>query len=174
MQHLTTEQLTDYMHGALLPEEDARTYAHLESCAQCRSAYDAEAALTEFVRAQAAAEERELPPTLKAAIWEQIRAAQPSPASRLLAWLRPAISVPIAAAIALALYFGPGLLHERSSVPAIDAAFYLQDHAALNSTIPFSDHMGANPAALYDQQAIATNETAVKVSPPTYTADAGQ
>lgn len=169
-QHLTNETLIDYMHGALTPQEDAAVYAHMETCDVCRSEYDAEVTLSEMLRAQAQREERELPPMLKAELWQRIREEQPSPASRFLGWFRPAFAVPIAAAIALGVYFGVGGFSQGA--PSIEAAYYLQDHAALNSTIPFNDHGSASPVDL-ENGAANTQQVAVKVeSAATYTADA--
>lgn len=170
MKHLRYDDLTDYLHAALPPERDAEIYAHLEQCAPCRSAYDAEVSLTEALRAHAGAEERELPGAVKAEIWNRIRAAQPSPLARFGALWRPAIAVPVAAAIALAAYFGTTYVGPHGA-PSIAAAYYLQDHAALGSTVPFSDRT-LNPVDLENESAAATQQTAVRVDVPAYTADA--
>ncbi len=171
-QHLTNEELLDYLHGALTPQQDAAAYAHMETCSQCRSDYDAEARIGEMLRGHARASERELPATLKAEIWSRIRDSQPSAASRLLGWLRPAIAIPVAAAIALAAYFGTTM--SNPGAPAIEAAYYLQDHAALNSTIPFNDHGSLTPVDMETAAASGTHETAVNVQAASYTADANQ
>lgn len=171
MLHLTTEQLIDYIHDALEPGEDAYVHAHLDDCAQCRDEYTAEVALSELLRKQAEIEEREMPSSIKAAVWEQIRNAKPSPLQRFLAVFRPVIAVPVAAAIILAAYFG---LHSQQGVaPTIDAAYLLQDHAAMNSTVPFDDRTGANPATLDGEYASSNDEAAVVV-PTVYTADASR
>jgi predicted anti-sigma-YlaC factor YlaD len=170
-QHLTNEKLIDYMHGALTPQEDAAVYAHMETCGLCRAEYDAETTLSEMLREQARRDERELPPTLKAEIWQRIREAEPTTASRLFGWFRP-VFVPIAAAIALAAYFGTSLIAPHGA-PMIEAAYYLQDHAALNNTIPFSDHGTATPVNL-ETAAITNQQTAVNVEAATYTADANR
>jgi anti-sigma factor RsiW len=172
MTHLTNEQLIDYMHGGLTPQQDAAVYEHMESCNQCRAEYDAELALSDLLRAQAVREELELPATLKAEIWSRIRAAQPSPWNRFVASFRPAVAVPLAAAIALAAYFGTSYLGPRGA-PSIEAAYYLQDHAALNSTVPFSDH-AVNPVDLEDAAAVDNQQSSVPVQPAVYTADASQ
>ena len=171
MMHLTNEQLIDYLHGALTPEQDADVYEHIESCGQCRAEYDAELALTDILRAHAASEEQELPATLKAEIWSRIRAAEPSIWSRITAWVRPSVAVPVAAAIALAAYFGTSYLGPQGA-PSIEAAYYLQDHAALNGTVPFSDQ-SVNPVEMQNS-AIDNQQSAVQVEPATYTADASQ
>lgn len=171
MQHLTSEKLIDYMHGALKPQEDAAVYAHLETCPECRKEYDAEAALTEMLRAHAVREEREFPATLKAEIWSRVRTADPSPWSRLAGWFKPAFAIPAAAALAIAAYFGTAYLGPHGA-PAIEAAYYLRDHAALNSTVPFNDRGSVNPVDL-EASATGTNqEIAVSVQAASYTADA--
>ncbi|MBV9270402.1 MAG: zf-HC2 domain-containing protein [Candidatus Eremiobacteraeota bacterium] len=163
-QHLTTGQLIDYVHSALSPAEDAFVYAHLETCQACRAEYEAETAVGEMLRAQARAEERELPSTVKAAIWNKIRSAQPTTAERLRAWFRPAFALPVAAALVIAAYFGSASLH-RGIAPAIEAAYYLQDHDAMNGTVPFGDRTGANPAVLQNENSVFADETAVTVQP---------
>jgi predicted anti-sigma-YlaC factor YlaD len=170
MIHLTQEQLIDYVHGALSPQIDAAIYEHLEACDQCRFEYDAELALTDLIRTHAAGEERELPPTLKAEIWSRIRSARPSPWSRLVERLRLSVAVPVAAAVAIAAYFGVTYLGPQGA-PSIEAAYYLQDHAALNSTIPFSDR-AAMPVNLDNSAVLDNQQSAVNVQPATYTADA--
>lgn len=170
-QHLTNEQLLDYMHGALAPQKDAAVYAHMETCEPCRAQYDTEVRLSELLRAHARREEREMPATLKAEIWSRIREAQPSAAHRLFGWLRPSIAVPIAAAIALGAYFGPSIVGSGGP-PAIEASYYLQDHAALNSTIPFNDHGTVTPVDMETAARIDTQQTAVNIEAASYTADA--
>ncbi|HZZ64583.1 MAG TPA: zf-HC2 domain-containing protein [Candidatus Baltobacteraceae bacterium] len=174
MQHIDNETLIDYMHGALPPQADAAVYAHMETCAQCREQFEAEAALTEMLHSYAAATERDFPSTLKAEIWSRVRSAQPSFWSRVRDNLRPAVFVPVAAALALAAYFGSTLLSPHAP-PSIEAAYYLQDHAALNTTVPFSDRNSSTPVDLQNGAMIApSEETAVNVQPASYTADAGQ
>ena len=171
MQHPTTEQLIDYMHSALSPESDAFVYAHLEDCALCRSAHAAEVRLTEMLRGQAALEELELPPMLKASIWQAVRQAEPGTAQRLRAWLRPAYAIPVAAALLFGAFFAPMYLHSRSNEPtSIDAAYYLLDHAAMNSTIPFGDHSGASSSEF--EMSSTVDQTAVNSVPVVYTTDA--
>ena len=174
-QHLTAEQLVDYLHNALSPGEDASIHAHLDDCARCRDEYAAEVSLTESLRKQALLEEREMPGAVKAAIWSEIRSARPSPMSRLAAFWRPAVALPLAAALALAVYFGPGMLNRQTAVgPSIEAAYYLQDHAALNNTVPFGDRTGANPAALENPSPAFADQTTVNAQPARYMADASR
>ncbi|MDQ2680574.1 MAG: zf-HC2 domain-containing protein [Candidatus Eremiobacteraeota bacterium] len=170
MQHLSNTELIDYIHGQLAPAQDALVHTHLDACAPCRDEYAAEIALGEMLRNQAALEERELPPMLKAQIWAKVRAERPSALQRMGAFLRPAYALPIAAVVVLLAFFGPGYLHQQQpAAPSIDAAYYLQDHAAMNSTVPFGDQNGAAPAAL-EETAAHTDETAVNGT--FYTADA--
>lgn len=171
MQHLTNDILLDYVHGELTPADDAAAYAHIEACQACRSEYESEVALGEMLRANAALEERELPPAVKAAIWERVRAGKSSAWSRAFSWWRPAVAVPAAAVLAVAAYFGASYLGPHGA-PSIEASYYLQDHAAMNSTIPFSDHTSANPVDLEQAAAIDTQQTAVNVQAASYTADA--
>lgn len=172
MQHLTNDNLIDYVHNALPPEADAAAHAHIDACAACRDEYTAEVALTEALRAHARAEERELPSMVKAAIWSAIRDARPTWRQHLTAWLRPAIALPVAALLAAALYFGPALRPGHTTpAPAIEAAYYLQDHASMNATVPFGERAGATSGALENQSAVYADETAVNVGPAVYTAD---
>ena len=169
MQHLTNDILLDYIHGELPPSRDAEVYAHIDSCPACRSEYEAEVAIGEVLRSNAALQERELPSSVKAEIWQRVRAAKPSPWSRFAGWFRPAVAIPAAAAIALAAYFGTAYVGPHGA-PSIEASYYLQDHAAMNSTIPFSDHTSANPAALETAAQVDTQQTAVNVQAASYTA----
>lgn len=171
MTHLTIEELIDYMHGELAPAQDATVYEHMESCTECRAAYDAELSLTEMLRAHARDEERELPATLKAEIWSRVRSAQPSVWSRLREWFRPAVAVPVAAVIALAAYFGTSYLGPQGA-PSIEAGYYLQDHAAMNGTVPFNDR-SVEPSDLINASAVDNQQAAVIVQPDVYTADVG-
>ena len=136
--HLSSDQLIDFVHGELPPEADARAHAHLASCSLCRSAYDAEIALGEALRASPLGQELEFPSSIKAAVWEQIRNSPPSLASRLTAWLRPALAVPALAVVALGLWIA-GPLGHRGVAPTIDATYYLRAHAAQTSGSPLSD-----------------------------------
>jgi predicted anti-sigma-YlaC factor YlaD len=167
-EHLNNQILIDYMHAGLDTEADARAYAHLEACRGCRAEYDAELALSDLLRTYAASNTRELPSAVKAEVWERIRAARPSPWGNWANWLRPAVSLPVAAALALAAYFGTAYLAPHGTAP-IDAAYYLQDHAAMDSTVPFNDRVTASAADLESATPKAPDTVAVTAS---YTADA--
>jgi anti-sigma factor RsiW len=134
--HLTVEQLVDYLHGELPPQEDAAAHAHLAGCPDCSEARDAEASLSELLRAHARSEERELPAGVVARIWDAVdNARAPSLWARLFTAMRPAVALPAAVALALALYFARTLPH---GTPKIDAAYYVENHAALTATTPFA------------------------------------
>jgi hypothetical protein len=137
--HLQTQTLTDYVHGALSPAQDALAYAHVRECTDCRAELELERSLTDLLRTGAAREELEFPSLIKAAVWQTIRDAKPSPLARLTAYLRPAIAVPVAsAAVVAALLLGP--LHLGSSpLPTIDATFYFDEHAAQQAPNPLAD-----------------------------------
>ncbi len=173
MQHPTNDILLDYVHGELSPADDASVYTHIESCEPCRLEYEAEIALGEMLRAQAARDERDLPSSVKAEIWQRVRAGKAAIWTRGLSWLRPAVAVPLAAAIAVAAYFGTTYLGPHGA-PAIEASYYLQDHADMNSTVPFSDHTSANPVDLENAATVDTHQIAVNVDAQaaSYTADA--
>ncbi len=143
-QHLTTDTLIDFLHGELASQDDARVHVHLAECQACRSAYELEALLGEKLRAAAAAEEREMPSLVAAAVWQRIREAQPGPFARLAAWLRPIVAFPVAAAILLGAFFASPLAHP-SNAPKIDATYYLRAHAAQAGLSPLSDHAGPQP-----------------------------
>ena len=169
MMHLTNEELIDYMHGELAPQQDAAVYEHMESCEACRAEYDAELAMTEMLRTHAREDERELPPAVKAEIWQRIRNARPSLWNRAASWVRPAVAIPVAAVIALAAYFGASYMGPQG-VPAIEAGYYLQDHAALNGTVPFNDR-SVTPTDLMNAAPVDNQQAAVAVPPVEYTAD---
>ena len=127
--HLTTESLIDYIHGELSETEDAATHAHLQVCAQCRLEHDREANLSERLR-RVAAEQFDLPPMVKARIWQAVRTEPDSPWSRVLGFLRPAIVVPVAAALVAGMYFVTPLSHRGPAPRTVDATYYLEQHAA--------------------------------------------
>ena len=173
MQHLTHDQLIDYIHGALKPADDATVLGHLETCIPCADEYATEVRLSEMLREQAALEEREMPSMIKANVWQLIREAQPSYGARLRAWLRPVYLVPAAAVIAVAAYFGPAYLSHREAPVLIDAAYYLQDHAAMNGSLPFGDRSEAAPAE-FQANTVAANQPAAVAIPVAYTANGPQ
>ncbi len=171
MKHLTEIQLTDYLHHALAPEDDAAVYAHVQTCPECAAALREETALTEALKRFAAAEERDLPQGVQATIWSRVEelSAPRAFADRLRAWLRPAIALPVAAVIVLGLLLAPQFTHGPTQT--IDAAYYLDAHAAVNGTIPFGDASETVPTSLTGSGE-QIDAKAVAVDPVTLTADA--
>lgn len=139
-EHVTTEQLIDYLHGELAPGDDAHILQHLEHCGACAAAYDEQARVTEALRAYARASERELPQGVVNRIWDQIEREERSPSwgARIAAFWRPAVAVPVAAVLVVGAFFGFTATH-HAAVTTIDASYYLQDHAAITGTVPFSE-----------------------------------
>jgi anti-sigma factor RsiW len=168
VQHPSTEQIIDYLHRELTPEEDAAMLVHFDSCEECAAAYEEQARLSESLRAYANATERELPQGVVARIWDAIeeQQARPSIAQQIAAFFRPAVAVPLAAVLVVGAYFGYTATHRTAATTTIDAAYYLRDHASLNSTLPFGES-SAEPASLRgdestsDQQWIASTGTDV-------------
>ena len=171
--HPTQNQLIDYIHRELSPADDASILMHIEACEACRLQYDVEAQLSEALRDHARATERELPAGVINRIWAAVDApAQPTWAERLAAILRPAVAVPIAAVVALAIYFGAGANHGAPAT-TIDAAYYLDDHAELTRTVPFGEGT-AVPAQLRNDQIGGAAQTVAAVSTVIRTADAAR
>ena len=170
-QHLTDEQLIDYLHREANPAADAKILAHLEACGDCRAHYEAEAELSEVLRGYARETERELPQGVVARIWDAVDRAE-APVSireRLTAFVRPAVAVPVAAMLVVAVYFGLNT-HRGDAAPSINAAYYLDDHAALNTTVPFSE--GAAIPASLEHDETGSDQRWVAVNASMTTADA--
>lgn len=143
-EHPTAEQLNDYVHGELPEQQDAHVHAHLSVCAPCSEAHEMEARLGEVLREHARATERELPLGFAQCI---VEAAIASDAPATPWWesvarlLRPAIAIPAVAAIALAVYLSIVAANQGSVETAtIDAATYLDNHAALATDMPFAEN----------------------------------
>jgi len=168
-EHITTEELIDYLHHALAPEDDARVYAHIAACAPCSAVYEQETALSEALREHAQLQERDLPAGVSAAIWDAIALPQPTFADRIRTWLQPMVLIPIAAVVLLALLLLPQLAHiivptqtasiQSNHAPAIDAAYYLQDHVSTNRTVPFADTTAMVSSSLTTPIAVTADET---------------
>jgi len=137
--HYDLDTLDDYLRGELDATRDANVHAHLEACKPCRAAYDEAASVRDWIRAAAAAEEREFPALVKAHVWETIRSAPPSRLAWLRSGWRPWLAVPVAAALALAVYVEvPGI---HGAPPAgIAAADLFIEHAAQMADNPLADH----------------------------------
>jgi anti-sigma factor RsiW len=139
--HVSPETIMDYLHRELALEEDASVHTHLSACAACKAEYDAQASLTEVVRAHARLEERDLPPRVVAAVRDRLEHMRATPAwfMQLAAALRPIIAVPVAAALVLAAAIGFTSVRLNAHGPTVTAAYYLDDHAALASRVlPFA------------------------------------
>jgi anti-sigma factor RsiW len=139
--HVTPDALSDYLRGELAPAEDALAFAHLSACPACRLDLERETALTDYLRRAAARETFELPAEVKAAVRQQLRDARARPFPSLLAALRPAFALPIAAAILIGTLTFPSVMRTiQHGRPTIDAAFYLDAAAAQQATEPLSEH----------------------------------
>jgi len=153
--HYDSETLTDYLHGALDPETDAAIFAHLGVCEACRTAYNAEVALGEALRNAAQGEALDFPTDLVARI--RLATREEAGASKIARWFRSRrvawATLPAAAAVALALWFGGNELRQQSAPPAeIDASYYFEAHDAQTRSIPESERTGAIAfAALSDR-----------------------
>ena len=171
-QHPSTDTLIDYIHRELSPEDDAAILLHVESCDECRASYEIEATLSEALRTHAIETERELPQGVVNSIWAAIEegAAAPSFGERLRDFFKPVVAVPLVAAAAVAIYFGVTGTHHTGPRTTIDAAYYLDDHAALNSTTPFGEG-NAVPSQLDGDQSLSSDVIALQSSIIT-TADA--
>jgi anti-sigma factor RsiW len=147
--HPNQEQLIDYLHGELAPGEDAALLQHLENCTSCRARYHDEIELSESLRTYARISERELPAGVRNAVWAAIESGERAPtwSQRLVAWLNPAVAFPVAAALVLAAFIGYGSSPHHPAT-TIDATYYLDDHAALTSAVPFNEG-NTVPTALY-------------------------
>jgi anti-sigma factor RsiW len=157
--HLTTEQLMDYAHGELSAREDAAAHAHLASCAACTQARDEELRLSELLREHARVEEREMPPGLATSIYALAASSSAQPAWwQRLSLARPAIAIPLAAAVLLIAFFGIANMRGPMSRRGVDAAYYLENHAALASTMPFEEN-SALPVELTSDVTSGADET---------------
>ena len=171
--HLPIERLIDYLHGELAPAADASVLAHLEACATCRTAYDAEAELSDLLHTYARSTERDLPPGLLARIRASVEdASHLAWRQRLTLWLRPLVALPLGAAAVIAVYFIALALHFGAPQRVtIAAAYYLEDHAALTRTMPFGANEPVVPASLEsgdpggDQLWVATTGSASNATP---------
>jgi anti-sigma factor RsiW len=141
-QHYTSDDFIDYLHGELPADSDARVHAHLLTCDACRALCESEAQVGDWLRSAAAAEERELPPMVKARIWEAVRERRPTFADRLGALLRPVVAVPVGAVFAALVFVAFPVLHASGIGPAptVSAAYYLEEHAAEGLENPLADH----------------------------------
>jgi len=154
--HPTIEQLVDYAHGELSAPDDAAVHAHLSECSSCADAHAEEAALTQLLRAHADAEEREMPASVVAGVREAVARRPAFGWERLQAVLRPALVLPVAAALAAVLYLGFNTWRGAGRSTPIDASYYIDSHAAMAANTSFGQEAPA-PLALTSDP--ATDET---------------
>ncbi len=129
MTHLNIETLIDYIHSELDVVDDASVHAHLQACGSCRLEYERETRLSEMLR-ETAREPLDLPSTVKARIWQQVRIENRPMFGRFLSFFRPAIAIPVAAALASILYFSGPYGNRAPNAPTVDANYYFEQHAA--------------------------------------------
>jgi anti-sigma factor RsiW len=139
--HLSTETLIDYLHGELDPAADSRVHQHVAACGACAGELDRERSLGDALRAAAARDERDLPPLVKARIWEAVRAEPARPLGWAQSLLRPIVAFPVAAAAALAIFLASPLspLAPGHGVPEIAASYYLERHEAQQLQNPLAE-----------------------------------
>jgi anti-sigma factor RsiW len=151
--HVPIESLIDYLHHELAPGDDAVVMAHVATCSDCHALYDEQTHLNDALRVYGAATERELPAGVVARIWDAVETERSAPTmmQSLAAWFRPMVALPIAAVLALALYVGIAHPKFPGTVAVIDAAYYIDDHAALTGTVPFSEGNVVPPSLENDE-----------------------
>lgn len=155
MQHPEANLLEDYLSGELAPEPDAAVHAHLESCDECRRAYDHAAAFRDWIRAAARDEEREFPAGIAARVRAVVAAPVPSPLERLRALWRPLLAIPAGAlAVALALALGP--LRPATAPLRVAAAYYIEAHNAQAARNPLADRSIVTAASVLTADRTAT------------------
>jgi anti-sigma factor RsiW len=147
--HYDLETIDDYLHGELDEARDAAVHAHLETCVPCRAAYDENATIRDWIRTAADAEEREFPGQISARVWETVRAVKPGPFAFLHTGWRPLVGLPVAAALAFALYLGHPFAHGGPQ-PGIAASDLLLEHDAQMADNPLADHGMVVPASFVD------------------------
>ena len=147
MMHYDLDTLDDYLHGELDGARDVAVHAHLETCATCRAACDQSAAMRDWIRRAAAAEERDLPAIVKAKVWDAVRDTPPSPFAWLRTGWRPWLAVPVAACLAAAAYLGIPGVHPAVPNVGVAASDLLLEHAAQTADNPLADHGVVVPAS---------------------------
>lgn len=127
-EHISTDRILDYLYHELEPDADAAVFAHISACETCRAEYEAELRLSAALKGAPLARTRELPGAVKAQIWQHVRNA-PAP-SRWRLFFRPLVAFPVAAALALGVFFTV----ESTAPPAhpgVDARAYFDLHDAV-------------------------------------------
>lgn len=132
--------LTDYAHHELDAAQDALVFEHVQSCAQCRAAWQAEVDLTESIR-YAYSEERELPMSVVAGVRMALRGrTAPTFLDRVRAGLRPALVAPAAAVLLIVagvIWYGPSAWRPASS--QLSSSYFVRQHVAQTLGSPSSD-----------------------------------
>jgi hypothetical protein len=162
MNHITDDDLIDYLHHECDDATDARIHGHLVRCRDCRDRRDAEVMVGDLLRSSALAAERELPSLVKAGVWAAIRTAPPTFAERFRTFLSPALALPVAAVLAVAMYLGvPVLRAEHASSPTVAAAYYFEEHAAEGLENPLADHVNTNASLAFGRSSAASSSSLI-------------
>ncbi len=102
------DRFSDLLDGTLEPQESASVQAHLESCAACRSGFEA------FERSTNALRNLRLAPTSPAHV-RDVQAAVQGPAKRRLGW--PMLTHAAAILVGLGLAYGPRGCAQPTATP---------------------------------------------------------
>lgn len=149
--HPSVERIVDYLHGELSPAEDAVIYAHFAACPECDAKRTEELAITDALHAYARSTERDMPAGLATRIRAAAVRSQPGAWQRFVEAFRPVVMVPAAVAVALAIYIGYNSWNRAAAPPRIQAAYYVNNHAAMAASAPFGD--AAPPVTLTSDDA---------------------
>jgi anti-sigma factor RsiW len=152
--HYSADILDDYLSGELEPEHDAAVHTHLETCPDCRALHEQAAAVRDWMRMAAKAEERDFPASIKARVWTEIRST-PSPLARLRTFWRPVLAVPVGAAIAAGLAFGYFAQHPAAPL-RVAATYYLHAHNVQAAANPLADRSTSAAATVLAADPSAT------------------
>ena len=129
--------LVDYERGELDAARDAAVHQHLQSCAACREAWEADVALVDSLRAWSAP--LEFPTSILAGVRQAMHAERPPTfVERLRAALRPAFAAPVAAAALLVVAY-VGYHKINAQQPTMTGMDYIQEHFAQTASLPSSD-----------------------------------
>ncbi|MDQ6780663.1 MAG: zf-HC2 domain-containing protein [Candidatus Eremiobacteraeota bacterium] len=121
--------ILDYTHGELDAATDADVFEHIQSCAACKSEWEAETKLSESLRA-VFGDELELPTSVIATVRQRVHSV-PSAGfiTTLRAWLRPAVYAPAAALILVLVGLSRyGQVHTVQSMPQPSADYLVRQH----------------------------------------------
>jgi len=137
--HRSSQLLSAYLDGELLPAEAAAVQDHLLECAPCRAAYEGLRITKDLLGQLPVAE----PP---AEFWAAVRRPPPSRAGARISWWTPALQRSVlgglaAALIVLALALVPMIKGtvDRLHAAEIGVDLYVREHALQMSTEPLAD-----------------------------------